>query len=98
MKTVELAKRSPDLEALLDQARVEDVVVRLEDGTEFLVTAVDDFDLEIAAQIRNERLMALLDDRVQQSGALPLDEVKRRFGLIDRTGEPGETGDQTQGT
>ena len=46
-----------------------------------MVTAIDDFDEEIARTRRNDKLMALLDDRAKQSKTVPLDEVKRQLGL-----------------
>ena len=81
MKTVELPTLSSDLQALLEQARHEDVVVRSPDGAEFMLFAVDDFDREIILTRRNDKLMALLDARGKQTPTIPLDEVKQRLGL-----------------
>lgn len=81
MKTIELPDLSPGVAELLDQARDEDLVVRLADGSEFLLVAVDDLDREILKARENPRLMALLDDRLRQTTTIPLDEVKRRLGL-----------------
>jgi hypothetical protein len=63
------------------QAQEEDVLVRAPDGTEFMLTAVDDFDHEIAQTRRNRKLMALLDERGKQKTTISLDEVKRQLGL-----------------
>jgi len=81
MKTVDLAPTSSDVADLLAQARDEDLLVSLPDGTEFLLVAIDDFESEIAKSRANPRLMALLDARAQQNASVPLDEVKRRLGL-----------------
>jgi len=59
------------------------VIVRLADGSEFILSAIDDFDVEIARTRRNQKLMALVDERAKQTQAIPLDEVKRRLGLSD---------------
>ena len=67
MKTIELTNASPDIVNLLDQARVDDIVVRVADGSEFLLVAVDDFDREIARTRANPRLMALLESRARQT-------------------------------
>jgi hypothetical protein len=67
MKTINLSNLTNELTALLDQANDEDVVVRLADGREFLLSAVDDFDIEIAQTRQNEKLMALLEERAQQT-------------------------------
>lgn len=83
MKTVTIPEGSREIRALLDQARDEDVIVRLSDGSEFIVSAVDDFDHEIVRTRRNEKLMALLDERAGQTRTIPLDEVKRQLGFSD---------------
>jgi hypothetical protein len=83
MKTITITEPSTEIKALLEQAREEDVIVRLADGREFLLSAVDDFDHEIARTRQNERLMVFLDARAQQPRTIPLDEVKRQLGLSD---------------
>ncbi len=83
MKTVTITGGSAEIRALLDQARDEDVVVRMDDGSEFMLSAIDDFDHEIAQTRRNEKLMALLDERAGQTQTIPLEEVKRRMGFGD---------------
>jgi hypothetical protein len=81
MKTIDLANVSKDVAGLLDQARQDDLVVRLADGSEFMLLAIDDFDLEIARTRANPNLMKLLDDRAKQTKQIPLDQVKHRFGV-----------------
>ena len=71
MKTIELTNASPDIASLLDQARVDDIVVRMADGSEFLLVAVDDFDREIARTRANPRLMALLESRADKPQPYP---------------------------
>ena len=83
MKTVTIPEGLREIRALLDRARDEDVIVRLSDGSEFMLSAVDDFDHEIARTRRNEKLMALLDELAGQTRAIPLEEVKRQLGLGD---------------
>lgn len=79
MKTVTIRGGSEEIRVLLEQARDEDVIVRMEDGSEFLLSAIDDFDHEIARTRRNEKLMALLDERAGQTQTISLDEVKRQL-------------------
>jgi hypothetical protein len=90
MKTIAFAQPPPEVARLLEQARSEDLVVRLADGSEFLLVALEDFDREIARTRNNPRLMALLDARARQAETVPQDEVKRRLGLseerVDSTG------------
>lgn len=81
MRTITIPPQATDVNALLEQARKEDLLVRAADGTEFMLTAVDDFDQEIACTRRNAKLMALLDERAKQAQTVPLEEVKRQLGL-----------------
>ena len=83
MKTVTITGSSAEMRALLDQAREEDLIVRLDDGTEFLLSAIDDFDHEISQTRRNEKLMALLNERAGQTQTIPLEEVKRQLSFGD---------------
>ncbi len=81
MKKIVVSKRSRAVNALLDQARDEDVLVQAEDGIQFVLSAVDDFALEIEAQRRNKELMAFLDERGRETETIPLEEVARQLGL-----------------
>jgi hypothetical protein len=80
VKTIDLPQASPDVASLLEQASDEDLILRLGDGREYLVVAIDDFDDEIARTRRNPKLMALLEARARQTATIPLDEVKKRLG------------------
>ena len=81
MKTVAIPPHAAEVNALLEQARDEDVLVQTADGLEFVLTVVDEFDQEIARTRQNAKLMALLDERAKQTQTIPLDEVKRQLGL-----------------
>ena len=81
MKTIDLSHTSPDIDNLLAQARQDDLVVRLADGTEFILIALDEFDQEIAKSRNNPRLIALLKERATQTATVPLEEVKQRLKL-----------------
>jgi hypothetical protein len=81
MKTIDLPEVSPDVAMLLDQARDDELILRLGDGREFLVVAIDEIDNEIARTRKNPKLMALLEARAKQTATIPLDEVKERLGL-----------------
>ena len=81
MKTVTIPSQASELQALLEQARDEDILVRTDDGTEFLVSVIDEFDQETALTRQNAKLMALLDERAKQEETIPLAEVKRQLGL-----------------
>jgi hypothetical protein len=81
VKIIDLLPQSKETADLLDQARKDDLVVRLADGSELMLVAIGDFDLELARTRANPNLMKLLDERAKQTQLIPLDEVKRRFGV-----------------
>jgi hypothetical protein len=83
MKTIAVPPQAAEINELLDQAREDELLVRTADGSEFLLSAVDEFDREIALTRQNAKLMALLDERAKQPKTIPLDEVKRQLGLTD---------------
>jgi len=53
----------------------------LADGREFLLSDVEEFDVEIAQTRQNAKLRALLEERAQHMRTIPIDEVKRRLGI-----------------
>jgi hypothetical protein len=81
VKEVTVSPSQADLIALLDDARTEDVLLRAADGSEFLLTAIDDFDEEISRTRQNKELMALLDERASEKETIPWEEAKRELGL-----------------
>ncbi len=81
MKTFEVPVQATEINHLLEQAGNEDLLVQTADGRQFMLVAVDEFDLEIARTRQNEKLMALLDARAKGTASLSLDEVKRQLGL-----------------
>jgi hypothetical protein len=74
--TFSVSKRSRALKGLVDQAREEDVVVRADEGTQFLIRAIDDFGREIEDQSGNKKLMAFLDKCAQETAWVPLAEIE----------------------
>lgn len=52
-------------------------IIQLADGRQFILSAIDDFDIEIVQKRQNQKLMTFLDQRAKQTQAIPLDEVKR---------------------
>ncbi len=81
MKTIAVPPQAAEIHALLEQAGDDALLVQAADGSEFLLTAIDEFDREIARTRQNAKLMALLDERAKQAETVPLDEVKRQLGL-----------------
>jgi hypothetical protein len=81
MQVVTVPQHAAEINALLAQARHEDLLLRSADGSEFMLVAIEDFDEEMAQTRRNEKCMAWLDERAKQTQIVPLEEVKRQLGL-----------------
>ena len=81
MKTIRISKRSKRINALLKQARKENLIVRSADGCEFILAEIDDFSREIELTRQNRKLMKFLDLRAKQTKTIPLGEVKAQLGL-----------------
>jgi len=76
-----ISPRARILNALLKQASIENLVLKTQDGREFLLAELDNFDREIELTRQNQELMRLLDSRGQEKAALSLDEVSARLGV-----------------
>ena len=83
MKTIELSDGFPRLEELLALANLENIILRLSDGQEFLVAEINDFDREIELTRQNEELMAFLDERSEEAGMFSPDQVRDMLDLND---------------
>jgi hypothetical protein len=76
MKTVAISGRAKGINALLRLARGKNLILRAEDGHEFVLAELDDFDREIRLARQNKQLMAFLERRAKQTTAVPINEVK----------------------
>jgi hypothetical protein len=81
MKTITLSEDPAEIRSVFEQAKDEDIIIQLADGQQFILSAIDDFDTEIAQTRQNQKLMQFLEQRASQNQMIPLDEVKRQLGL-----------------
>ncbi len=81
MKTISIPVDATDVNSLLESAREDDVLVRAADGSEFILTAIDEFDPEVARTRQNARLMAFLDERARQTKTVSLEEARQQLDL-----------------
>ena len=79
MKTLVITARQKAVNALLRQARREGIILRSQDGHEFILAEIDDFDHEIQLTRKNKRLMKLLDERAKQTPTISLAEAEARL-------------------
>jgi len=82
MKTVFVPKRAKSINELLKQAARQNVILRAEDGKEFILAEMDDFDREIELARQNKALMKYLDERGKEKATIPLEELERELGLV----------------
>lgn len=83
MKSVVISEDGVEIRSLLEQVSDGDMILQLVDGREFILSAVDEFDIEVARTRQNQKLMALLDERAKQTETIPLAEVEQRLGITD---------------
>lgn len=81
MRTVSISTRSKRLNALLRQARKENIILRTDDGVEFILAEIDDFNREIELTRQNKKLMKFLEARAKQTKTVPLAQAKTELGL-----------------
>jgi hypothetical protein len=86
MKTVTVSARARALLSLLKQAGEENLILKTEDGREFLLAEIDNFDREIARTRQNEELMRLLDERGREKATVSIQEARARLGLEKGSG------------
>jgi len=77
MKTIDLACDTPSLPALLDLASEENVILRTEDGREYVLAEIDDFDREVALVRQNQELMEFLDKRSEPEQTYTIEEARK---------------------
>ena len=95
MRIVSISRRSKALNALLEPACSEDLILQDADGAQFLLRMLDDFAQEVAATRRNEKLRAYLEECAGETELIPLNEVKRQLGLPSK--QKGRRQAQPQG-
>ena len=76
MKTVNLEAEKLDLEAVIQLARQEPVVLLTADGREFVLAAADDFEQEVETLRGSQAFQRFLDERSQSAPRIPLAEIE----------------------
>lgn len=94
MKVVTISEQSETLNEIFRLAQKTDLILRLQDGTQFYLAHVtneqtffigedDDFEQEIILTRQNKALMKFLDERgaKNKGRGIPIEEVRKRLGL-----------------
>jgi hypothetical protein len=79
MITLDLREQPITLEELFKAARLESVLIIIDDGQEYILEAADDFDREVAQLGKSEKFMQFLAERRQEQGRIPLEEIEKRL-------------------
>ncbi len=67
----------------MKMADIDNIVLRLANGREFLLAETDIFDREIRLTRQNEELMAFLDERSKEKAMFTSDQVREMLNLND---------------
>ena len=86
MKTIRVSQKSRTINALLRQARRQNVIIRSPEGQEFILAEIDDFNREVELTKQNREFMKLLDARGRQTKTVSLKEAKRLLGINNKAG------------
>jgi hypothetical protein len=81
MKTIDLEKEKPDLEAVIKMARREPLLLMTSDGKEFCIAEADDFEKEVEALRASKAFQRFLDERSASTRKIPLEEIEAEIEL-----------------
>ena len=81
MKTIAISQPDRSITALLQEARGENLILQLPDGSEFVLAEIDTFDREVKLTRENQPLMDLLTQRRKQAKRVSLAEAKAQLGI-----------------
>lgn len=81
MRMLSIPKRAKGINALLQQARRNNLILCSPDGHEFILAEVNGFNHEIELTRKNKRLMTFLAQRARQNRIAPLNKAKKQLGV-----------------
>ena len=81
MKTIKVTENSLNLEAILNLASKENILLETPEGREFVLAEIDNFDREVELTRQNQELMNFLDERSREQKTVTLNQVRQQFGL-----------------
>jgi hypothetical protein len=81
MKVVELADADRSIDEVIELAEDELVVLRRPDGTVYVLSKVDDFDVEVELLKNNPEFMAFLAQLSQEKETISLEDLRKELAL-----------------
>jgi hypothetical protein len=80
VKTIDISP-AVSVQALLAQAAQENLILKTDDGREFVLAEVDQFDREIELTRQNRELMQKLDERGKEVASVSLREAREKLAI-----------------
>lgn len=81
MKTIELAQSKLTVFELIELAERDTLILRKPDGTEYVLSPVDDFAAEVESLRQNQEFMEFLAQRSRSTKRVSLLEARKRLGI-----------------
>lgn len=81
MKTLEIDRLDLTVVELIQMAEQETIILKKSDGTEFVLSAIDDLTAEVEALRQNEEFMQFLAQRSRSTKRLSLEKTRKRLGI-----------------
>ena len=77
MITLDLRQQTLTVDELLRLASSDSVLIRTDDGQEYILESADEFDREVAMLGQSEKFMQFLAERSKEKGAVTLEQLKK---------------------
>ncbi len=81
MKNIEVSQSNLTITDLLELAEQDTIILRKSDGTEFVLSVIDDFTEEVKVLANNQEFMDFLAQRSQSTSKLSLAEARKRLNI-----------------
>lgn len=76
MRVIEISQKSVELDALLEMACRETIILRQSGHKEFVLSSIDDFALEVELLRNNKEFMTYLDELSQEKATVSIEDVE----------------------
>jgi len=81
MRTIELAQSTLSMTELLELAEQDTLILRKPDGTEFVLSAVDDFASEVETLSQDQEFLEFLAEQSRSTKRVSLEEARKRLSI-----------------
>ena len=81
MRVIEIERSHPTLEQVIDWAEDETIILKRKNGTVFVLSSLDDFEMEVQSLRNNPEFMALLQQWSQEDSVISLADLRKELAL-----------------